>query len=225
MRSTSNKLIELAKTAEAFNDFKPSRVARSPAEKPELPKDIGGYQAIADDEIIMDWDIFVEAGSPVAWANHAIGLPAKAMRQTSPSWNVYRKMPVMNQASMHAACDAGLTAHPATGGDLPEPPRPTPPPHKSRKDYPLATGVLDYFPDALMAVAECSKKGNDQHHPGTPLHWDRSKSTDHPDALMRHLIQRGRMDTDGVRHSAKVAWRALAMLQEEIERDNAKQLQ
>jgi hypothetical protein len=88
---------------------------------------------------------------------------------------------------------------------------------KARKNVPLATGVLDYFPDALCAVAECSKAGNEQHNPGKPLHWDRSKSGDEADALLRHLVQRGTLDTDGIRHSAKVAWRALALLQKEIE--------
>lgn len=87
----------------------------------------------------------------------------------------------------------------------------------ARKAVPLATGVLDYFPDALAAVAECSKAGNDQHNPGTPLHWDRSKSGDEADALLRHLMDRGTIDTDGIRHSAKVAWRALALLQKELE--------
>jgi hypothetical protein len=89
--------------------------------------------------------------------------------------------------------------------------------HAARKAIPLCTGVLDYFPDALAAVAECSRVGNDQHNPGSPLHWDKSKSSDEPDALMRHLVDRGTRDTDGVRHSAKVAWRALALLQREIE--------
>jgi hypothetical protein len=88
---------------------------------------------------------------------------------------------------------------------------------KERKTYPLATGVLDYFPDALAEVAHVSYVGNQQHNPGQPLHWAKEKSTDEPDALMRHLIQRGTIDTDGVRHSAKVAWRALALLQREIE--------
>jgi len=86
-----------------------------------------------------------------------------------------------------------------------------------RKAFPLCTGVVDYFPDALLAVAHCSKVGNDQHHPGKPLHWDKTKSTDEADALVRHLLDRGTLDTDGVRHSAKVAWRALALLQREIE--------
>jgi hypothetical protein len=88
-----------------------------------------------------------------------------------------------------------------------------------RKKRPLATGVLDYFPDALMEVAHCSYVGNEQHNPGQPLHWDRNKSTDEPDALLRHLKDRGKRDSDGVRHSAKVAWRALAALQKEIEAD------
>lgn len=88
---------------------------------------------------------------------------------------------------------------------------------EERKNLPITTGVLDYFPDALLEVARCSKVGNDQHNPGEPLHWAKEKSTDEPDALVRHLLERGTMDTDGVRHSAKVAWRALAMLQREIE--------
>ena len=36
--------------------------------------------------------------------------------------------------------------------------------------------------------------------------------------MMRHAIQAGQIDTDGVRHSAKVAWRALANLQMELEK-------
>lgn len=86
-----------------------------------------------------------------------------------------------------------------------------------RKKYPVAGGVIDYFPDALVAVAEVSYKGNEQHNPGKPLHWDRSKSGDEAEALMRHFLQRGMRDKDGVRHSAKLAWRALALLQKEIE--------
>lgn len=87
----------------------------------------------------------------------------------------------------------------------------------SRKNLPVASGVLDYFPDALIAVSLVSKVGNDQHNPGQPLHWDKSKSTDHADCIVRHLLERGTFDDDGTRHSAKVAWRALALLQTEIE--------
>lgn len=90
---------------------------------------------------------------------------------------------------------------------------------QQRKQHPVATGVLDYFPDALMAVAYVSYVGNEQHNPGQPLHWDRSKSTDEADALLRHFLERGTLDTDGCRHSAKMAWRALALLQKELERE------
>jgi hypothetical protein len=88
---------------------------------------------------------------------------------------------------------------------------------EARKAIPIATGCIDYFPDALAAVAELSRIGNDQHNPGKPLHWDRSKSGDESDALMRHFLERGTLDHDGVRHSTKVAWRALALLQKELE--------
>lgn len=87
----------------------------------------------------------------------------------------------------------------------------------ARKAVPLFSGVMKYFPDALLALAELSRIGNDQHNPGKPLHWDRSKSGDELDALARHLVDAGTIDTDGVRHSTKVLWRAAANLQKELE--------
>lgn len=89
----------------------------------------------------------------------------------------------------------------------------------ARKNVPIVSGCFDYFPDALAEVARVSKAGNDQHNPGEPLHWAREKSTDEADCIGRHLLQRGTIDTDGQRHSAKMAWRALALLQKEIEAD------
>lgn len=88
---------------------------------------------------------------------------------------------------------------------------------EERKRFPIASGVLDYFPDALVAIAEVSWQGNNQHNPGQPLHWARSKSTDESDTIVRHFLQRGTLDSDGLRHSAKLAWRSLALLQKEIE--------
>ena len=89
----------------------------------------------------------------------------------------------------------------------------------ARKKQPVASGVLDYFPDAIVAVSEVSQVGNDQHNPGQPLFWNREKSGDEADSLMSHFMRRGLRDADGVRHSAKAAWRALALLQKEIEAD------
>jgi hypothetical protein len=90
---------------------------------------------------------------------------------------------------------------------------------EERKRRPVYSGVLQYFPDAILEVAHASWVGSEQHHPGEPLHWDRAKSADEADALIRHLMQAGTVDSDGVRHTAKVAWRALALLQKELERD------
>jgi dATP/dGTP diphosphohydrolase len=88
-----------------------------------------------------------------------------------------------------------------------------------RKKFPVASGVLDYFPDAIVAVSAVSFAGNEQHNPGQPLHWAREKSTDQSDTMIRHYLQRGSRDVDGQRHSAKMVWRALAILQLEIEQE------
>jgi hypothetical protein len=86
-----------------------------------------------------------------------------------------------------------------------------------RKKFPVASGVLDYFPDSIVALAELSQKGNDQHNFGMPLHWARGKSGDEADTCIRHFLQRGTRDTDGIRHTVKFVWRAMAILQKEIE--------
>jgi len=92
----------------------------------------------------------------------------------------------------------------------------------TRKATPITTGVLDYFPRALAAVAQCSKAGNDQHHPGQPLYWEKDKSADHADCIARHLIDRHTVDTDGIMHAAKLAWRALALLEIALEEQETK---
>ena len=92
---------------------------------------------------------------------------------------------------------------------------------QQRKAIPIYSGVLKYFPLALKELAKVSQAGNDQHHKGKPLHWDRTKSTDELDALTRHLVDHASghiFDTDGQRHLAKCAWRALAMLEKELEK-------
>lgn len=91
-----------------------------------------------------------------------------------------------------------------------------------RKQRPMFSGLLAYFPDALEEVARVSFLGNEQHNPGTPLHWDRAKSGDETDAAIRHFKDRAQgimFDTDGGRHLGKAAWRTLAALQKELERE------
>lgn len=86
-----------------------------------------------------------------------------------------------------------------------------------RQEFPMADGLLDYFPNALAEVARISKLAGDKHHPGAPLHWERGKSMDHRNKIVRHLIDSGKKDQYGNRHSGGLAWRALALLQEELE--------
>jgi hypothetical protein len=89
-----------------------------------------------------------------------------------------------------------------------------------RKQRPLYSGVLAYFPDALMEVAHVSWLGNEQHNPGEPLHWAREKSTDQLDCVARHVTDHSKnpIDDDGAYHLAKCAWRALAELQLYLEK-------
>jgi hypothetical protein len=94
--------------------------------------------------------------------------------------------------------------------------------YAARKQRPLCTGLLDYFPDALLEVAYCSYIANEQHNPGEKLHWAKEKSIGEGNEILRHMIDRGKKDTDGIRHMAKAAWRALELLQREIEADRSK---
>jgi hypothetical protein len=94
---------------------------------------------------------------------------------------------------------------------------------QERKETPIYSGVIRYFPLALAAVARVSWRGNQQHNPGEPLHWAREKSTDQLDAAVRHLVDYStgcKYDDDGEAHLAKAMWRIGAQLQlDEEERE------
>lgn len=83
---------------------------------------------------------------------------------------------------------------------------------EARKEYPIYSGFLQYFPAAIAAIAHHSYLGNFKHNPGQPLHHDRAKSGDEPDALMRHLMEQ---DLIGM------AWRAMSHLQKHLEAQGA----
>ena len=82
----------------------------------------------------------------------------------------------------------------------------------ARKHLPIGTAVLDYFPLALAEISKVSLAGQKQHN---TKGWEKSKSMDDADALVRHFLERGTLDSDGLRHSAKMAWRGLALLERE----------
>lgn len=95
-----------------------------------------------------------------------------------------------------------------------------------RKNYPMLSGCLKYFPAALAGVSNISKLGNDKHNPGQPLHHARGKSTDHGDCIIRHLTDTEDLLAGYARNNETItpemilieanqlAWRALAYSQE-----------
>lgn len=96
---------------------------------------------------------------------------------------------------------------------------------EQRKEFPMATGGLDYFPDAWAAISHLSWLANNKHNPGEPMHWARGKSMDHADCELRHMSSRKELDPAyrddilaEVFHLTEKAWRACAELQVEMER-------
>ncbi len=97
---------------------------------------------------------------------------------------------------------------------------------KERKNYPIHSGCLKYFPAAIAGVAKTSKLGNDKHNPGEEMHHARGKSPDHADCILRHLVdtedliaamKRGDSSVtleDVLNEVNQMAWRALAYSQE-----------
>ena len=102
--------------------------------------------------------------------------------------------------------------------DYPDPSDPyvLPTDSDERKTIPIFSGVLNYFPLAIAAVARVSKRGNDKHNPGEPMHWARGKSMDHTDCIARHLLDVETIDPKSGEYedAQALAWRALAKLQE-----------
>lgn len=95
----------------------------------------------------------------------------------------------------------------------------------ARKNHPVLSGCIKYFPAALAGIANISKLGNDKHNPGQELHHARSKSTDQGDCIVRHLMDvedliaaMKRGDTTVTPEAIllevnQMAWRALAYSQ------------
>lgn len=107
-----------------------------------------------------------------------------------------------------------------------------------RKNYPLGRGFFNYFPAAIMRIANLSFRANERHNPGQPMHHARGKSTDHFDCILRHTMDAEdlkaeieRTTADGSRYAVNApiieayleeltqrAWRACAELQEACEK-------
>jgi hypothetical protein len=114
---------------------------------------------------------------------------------------------------------------------------------RERKDAPMFRGLMGYFPAALFEVAAHSLDSDRKHNPGstTGPNWARGKSADHEDCIIRHVIDAGprrsllsmlpawllaKMPGSSARdakryHLRCLAWRALALLQEDCEATGA----
>lgn len=80
-----------------------------------------------------------------------------------------------------------------------------------RKEFPIYRGLFQLFPNALAEVSHhtylnCRKHLGEDLPEGTCA-WDKSKSQDELDAMLRHI-----MEEDWV----AVAWRALGHLEREL---------
>ncbi len=186
------------------------------------PDSLGGFQLLCNG-VAEFGDLFVQTGRDHTWVDTIQGFRTNSDGKVVDEYGrvAYEKCRIYRRGG--PPTQAGVTAVPGPHhSSMALAPTLGNADARTRKAMPIATGVLDYFPDALAAVAHASLVGNAQHCAGKPLHWDKSKSADEADALVRHLIQRGTRDSDGVRHTAKVAWRALALLQREIDAEKAK---
>lgn len=89
-----------------------------------------------------------------------------------------------------------------------------------RKEFPMFSGLLAYFPAALAQVSNHSYVGNEKHNKGLPLQHARGISGDHEDCVVRHLVdakEHAPGSPERIDELRGVAWRALALLQEELE--------
>ena len=94
---------------------------------------------------------------------------------------------------------------------------------KERKLIPLWSGLFRYFPKSLVLTAKQSMIGHLQHYDkDEPMHWDRSKSSDDWDALMRHMVNlQEAIETRDIQaikeHSGALNWRAHAVEEKALE--------
>lgn len=114
----------------------------------------------------------------------------------------------------------GLVPHYPAPSTVEVPKTTLPTESKARKEYPIHTGCIRYFPAALAGVAKTSKLGNDKHNPGEELHHARGKSMDHADCIIRHLIDledllsASASPEQVLNEVNSLVWRALALSQE-----------
>jgi len=89
---------------------------------------------------------------------------------------------------------------------------------EARKQVPIYSGFMAYFPRAIAAVAHQSWLGNEKHNPGQHLHWAKDKSSDHLDCVARHMIDQLDPNLNEIEEKTATAWRAMADLETALEK-------
>ncbi len=168
-----------------------------------------------------------EKGELVCDCDETYAFPVESGQQFVLCRGCGKKWPLENgNVPLEAKIDAAL----ATGAPLQEGPfavltrhwaanprRTLPDDSVERKGIPIMGGVIRYAPAALACMAIVSKIGNDKHNPGQPLHHARSKSTDHDECIMRHVVDANDEPTE-LEHRACRLWRDAIELQELCEK-------
>ena len=93
-----------------------------------------------------------------------------------------------------------------------------------RKSIPVYDGFICYFPRGMAEVAVHSKLSNDQHNPGEPMYWNRSKSMDHDNSEARHMLDKAIAGKDApLRQQIEIqrarCWRSMAELECLLEKE------
>jgi len=177
-----------------------------------LPSHIGGYQHLEPDVLCASGDIYVCDGIPEAFVSWGVGRTVGRME--GGGWRIYRKIPCPQQGGISQPNTTECLQSSEQKYFIPQD-------SDERKTAPMFRGLLGYFPAALFEVARHSLTSDQKHTPGNVKgpHWARWKSPDHADCIVRHLIDAGNTSTpDRLEHLRSLAWRSLALLQEECER-------
>lgn len=207
-------------------------------EKNEPFKELGGYQQIVDGIVEEDDKVTITDanGKRICLpADIEIGLSVKFAMEMFDCF-VYRKIPVARQGDIDHGQEVPIDTLQAYGrpaykvwipasATQPAVRHYIPQDSDERKKAPMFRGLLGYFPAALFEVARHSLTSDQKHNPGNKNgpHWARTKSSDHADCIVRHLIDAGAPgDLDRLEHLRSLAWRSLALLQEECEKQGAR---
>jgi hypothetical protein len=94
---------------------------------------------------------------------------------------------------------------------------------QERKNLPMWRACLMFFPKTFVAITKLSMKGQKQHkYNEGDIHWDRSKSKDDWDSLIRHMFNLQEAiknkDVAGIReHAPAISWRGNAISEKALD--------